>query len=98
MTEAELLAAVLALADEADVLAFHAFDGRRCYGAGFPDLVLAGTKRTMLVELKAPHRALRPEQQLWRYRLIACGELYEVWRPADLESGHIERTLQSLSY
>jgi hypothetical protein len=98
MTEDDLLAEVLALCDENDVLAYHSADSRRDVGTGFPDLVLAGTRRTLFAELKSQYSTLRPEQTNWRYRLVACGELYEIWRPADLESGHIERTIAGLSY
>jgi hypothetical protein len=98
VTESVILAAVLALCEEHDVLAYHSADSRRDVGAGFPDLVLAGTRRTLFVELKSPYGALRPEQTDWRYRLVACGELWELWRPADLESGHAERTIKGLSY
>jgi hypothetical protein len=96
--ENDLLAAVLAIADAHDVLCFHSGDSRRDASRGFPDLVLAGTRRTIFVELKSRYGSLRPEQTHWRYRLIACGELWEVWRPADLESGHIQRTIEGLSY
>lgn len=50
--------------------------------AGFPDLVLAGTRsgvtRTLFVELKTDRGRLRPEQQAWA---AALGPYWRCWRP-----------------
>lgn len=97
MTEAELLAEVLDLAEDFNVLAFHCYDSRYATGKGFPDLVLAGRNDILFAELKAYGGGRFTSDQIgWKYRLVACGGNYVYWTPAELESGLIERTLVSL--
>lgn len=95
MTEDELLGEVIALCDEYGVLWFHDYDSRRDV-PGFPDLVLAGMSQLLFAELKSAYGQLRPGQTTWRYRLMAAGQQYELWRPADLASGHIESVIKHL--
>jgi molybdopterin synthase catalytic subunit len=97
MTESELQAAVLDIAAENQVLAFHCYDSRRSTGKGFPDLVLSGLRHTLFAELKDAVSHLKPDQTTWKYRLIGSGEDYVTWRPKDLASGVIEATIKGLN-
>jgi hypothetical protein len=65
--------------------------------AGWVDLALLGTKRVMFRELKTRTGKVSPAQKRTGDRLIAAGLDYAVWRPADLESGRVDRELAALS-
>ena len=58
-------------------------------GAGFPDIVLARRGTTLFRELKRTGEQPTPKQQAWLEAVGGC-----IWRPADLESGEIERQLR----
>lgn len=96
MTEGAFLAAVLDECETYGVLAFHCVDSRRSVGAGFPDLVLVGRRSTLFAELKTRTGRPSPRQTTWKYRLLATGEAYAVWTPADLDSGLIVTILSEL--
>lgn len=96
MTENELLAEVLSICREFNILASHSYDSRRDYGRGFPDLVMAGKYHVLFAELKANGGTFSSEQIDWKYRLVACGENYAYWTPRELASGVIEATLIKL--
>lgn len=66
-------------------------------GQGFPDLVISGPGGTLFRELKMPRGQLKPEQVTWKYNLIAGGEDYAIWLPADYESGLIETELSQVA-
>lgn len=97
MTEAEFTARVIALARECGWLTAHfrtaritRKDGSVYYetavqgdGAGFPDLVLVRTGRTLYVELKSDKGALKEAQKLWRAALTVAGQEWRLWRPRD---------------
>lgn len=99
MTERNLQSAVLKLAG------FHGYEVRyhtkdsRGSQAGFPDLVLASSKRGRLLfrELKTDSGRMRPEQRVVLEVLGACGQDVGVWRPADLLSGRIVAELRAAS-
>lgn len=95
MSEADLLRAVLQLCAKHNVLVFHDRDSRR-NASGLPDLVLVGQNDAAFAELKTEHGQLRSDQTRWRYRLLAAGQTYYLWRPSDLASGEIETTLATL--
>lgn len=86
ITEAELLAYVLATAELYKVLAFHCRDSRYATGMGFPDLVLCGSNRTIFVELKSAYGSSSPEQTSWKWRLKSSGQDHQVWTPYDIPS------------
>lgn len=94
MTEAELQAEVIRLAAEHGVLVFHSTDSRRDIGRGFPDLVLVGSRNVMFVELKTTVGHTTPEQTTWRWKLLAAGAYWALWRPKDLP--HIPSVLANL--
>jgi hypothetical protein len=96
LPESQLLAAVLDLAEIYNVTAHHCYESRTCTGRGFPDLVLVGRRRVLFAELKATGGQLSRDQTSWRYRLIAAGEHWVCWTPADLDNGTIGDTLAEL--
>lgn len=76
---------------------FHAYDSRRCWGPGFPDLVIVGRSRVIFREVKTEHDKLDAEQRQWGYALQAAGEEWAVWRPSDWWSGRIKDELQAIA-
>ena len=96
MTEQHLLGAVLELARILGVLAHHEPDSRRS-DPGFPDLVLAGKRGVVFAELKTEDGQLSRAQTSWRWRLIASGASWFLWRPANLESGEILEVLRAIA-
>lgn len=65
-------------------------------GKGFPDLVLVG-RRLIYRELKSDRGQLDAHQRAWRDWLLAAGEDWAVWRPADWTAGRIEQELKALA-
>jgi len=96
VTEKQLLAAVIELAGYASLFVYHTYDSRRS-DPGFPDLVLAGTRGVIFAELKTESGRLSSEQAAWRWRLLAGGSRFYVWKPADLQSGEIVRELKGIA-
>jgi hypothetical protein len=97
MTEDQLLETVLDLAATCGWMRAHfrpAQTGRGWRtpvsgdGAGFPDLILVPPQpgRVLWRELKSNTGRLRPQQEAWGNRLLAVGEDWAVWRPADWDS------------
>lgn len=82
VTEAELQANVLELADRRGWLSYHTHDSRRS-AAGFPDLALVRGDRLVFAELKREGRYPTPAQRTW---LAALGQVAGVesylWRPS----------------
>lgn len=96
MSEEQLQASVLELAVALGVLAYHTHDSRRS-PAGFPDLVLAGRRGVIFAELKSAGGAMRSEQVTWKYQLLASGQRWRLWRPADWTTKVIETDLREIA-
>ncbi len=101
MTEAQLLAEVIALCDERGIRWVHIdtphHNKKRQNLTGFPDLFLCGRQHVAFRELKKQYMPrTSPAQTTWKYALLAAGQDYEQWQPRDLESGRIERELDHL--
>lgn len=96
MSEDELLASVQRLARALGVKAFHEHDSRRNPVRGFPDLVLAGKAGVIFAELKSTAGLLSPAQASWKWELLAGRQDWQLWRPADWHTGHIERELRRI--
>lgn len=96
MTEAELLRSVQRLSRRHDVAIHHVHQPLHDR-PGWPDCSLLGTKAAAFRELKSARRDLTPEQQETGERMRRAGLDWDVWRPADLASGRIERELAALS-
>jgi hypothetical protein len=96
VTEAQLQAEVLALAQGLGLLVFHSTDSRRDVGPGFPDLIVLGSA-LLAAETKSETGELSPDQRRWKWRLLAAGCRWVLWRPSDWHSGIIETTLREIT-
>lgn len=96
VNETQFQSEVISLAEDLGHLIFHSTDSRRDIGPGFPDLVIVGRHRTIFAELKSASGDLFTEQVQWKYRLIATGMYWVLWRPKDLENGYVEAVLREL--
>lgn len=103
MTEDQLLEEVVRLCAERGITPVHIdqpYRNRKTHLrtlTGFPDLFVCGPRGVAFRELKKEGRVnLRPAQTVWKYRLLAAGQNWDVWKPSDLESGRIERELDAL--
>lgn len=97
MTEAQFQAKVEELCDKYSILYHHCKDGRKCDGKGLPDLILVGTI-VLFAELKTEVGVMSTDQRKWKWAIEgATNGYHEVWRPADLHGGVIERILIQMS-
>lgn len=96
VTEAELQSWVLELCTVLGMLTFHSGDSRRDSSAGFPDLVIVGTRGVLYRELKTMRGTIRVEQQRWISRLNAAGQDAAVWRPTSWFDDRIARELKAV--
>lgn len=95
MSEADLQAAVIALARWHGLRCWHDNDSRR-NAAGLPDLILVGPGGVLWRELKAARGRLRPAQEQWGSDLRIAGQDWDVWRPADMRSGRIKDEMERI--
>jgi hypothetical protein len=95
MTERMLLASVIQVCKLLGVEWYHTHDSRRSR-RGWPDLVLCGPRGFFTRELKTESGHLTDEQGRWGRMLEAVNVGWDVWRPADLLSGRIERELREI--
>jgi len=80
MSEAELQAQVVQLAQASGWLVYHTYDSRKS-PLGFPDLVLARGPHLIFAELKSARGRLTDEQAEWMAALRRTGQVAYVWRP-----------------
>jgi len=96
MTEAELLKAITGRCREWGIYWYHNSSWKTGQMAGWPDLVLV--RYGMLHrELKRDDASVPRAQSVVGRLIAAAGGNWAVWRPADWESGHIQRELRLLS-
>ena len=98
MSEDDLLDWVLDLAKRYQLLAYHPVPCRvgksdrwvtsQAGDPGFPDLVIAGNKGVVFVELKSERGRLGLNQKVWINRLKVGGARVYVWRPSDRDEIH----------
>ena len=93
MTEKQLQAAVLQLAQVLGYLSYHTHCSIRSQ-PGFPDLVMVRNRRVLWRELKSARGKPTPAQRDWLDRLAQAGQDVGIWTPDDWTSGRIERELQ----
>jgi hypothetical protein len=103
MSEAQLLSAVIELAELLGWRVFHQRPAQTARGwrsavqgsfaKGFPDLVLARREDVLFVELKAAKGRTSPEQREWLRELPADNVF--LWYPKDWQDGTIERVLRT---
>tara|TARA_R110002110_G_scaffold148645_2_gene339757 strand:+ start:939 stop:1304 length:366 start_codon:yes stop_codon:yes gene_type:complete len=103
ITEAELQATILDMAQTFGWRCHHEYDSRiapRGRGSrtmtdkGYPDLTLVRGDKLLYVEVKKESGKVSRDQELWLAALRACGVRAEVWRPSDLDNGTIEVILK----
>lgn len=94
MTEKELLQAVRDLAKLRSWLVYHTHRSDRSE-PGFPDLIMVHprTGQFLAIELKSATGRLSADQRRWLDALRTAGITAEMWRPEDLQCGHVARLL-----
>jgi hypothetical protein len=102
VTEAELLAEVARLCDDASppIRWVHLTGVRRerCgWVPGLPDLLLAGSAACCWRELKCGSTRVTAVQASWPDALEAAGQDVAVWTPADLADGTITTEILTLN-
>ena len=95
MTEAHFQGSVISVCKLFGVAWFHPHYSERSV-PGWPDLAICGTRGFLLRELKTEMGKLTSEQEKWGDLLKLAGQNWDVWRPADLHSGRIQRELQAI--
>jgi hypothetical protein len=97
MTEAQLELLALASCTEHGLMVLKIPDTRKIrHGKGFPDLLILGST-LLFAELKSSSGTLDADQRRWKWRLLAAGKRWVLWRPADWYSGTIETTLREIA-
>ena len=97
MTEADLQAQVIELAEILGLVALHVRQPRTEGGEwkGFPDLlIIAPGGGIMFRELKMPGKQLRAPQRAWA--AILASQDHGMWKPHDWHSGRIRAELEAL--
>jgi len=95
MTEAQFQDTIVAICKLLGVASYHPYFSRRS-AAGWPDLALCGDNGFLLRELKTEKGRLTRDQEEWGFKLQKAGVNWDVWRPADLASGRIQRELTEI--
>jgi hypothetical protein len=95
MTERQLQAAVIQLAELLGWMTYHTHDSRRS-NPGYPDLTLVKDDRLLFVELKSATGRLTTEQTEWLRALGYCASV-ATWRPEQWADGTIEAVLRGRS-
>jgi len=102
VTEAEFLAEIVKICDEADPpirwVHLAAVRRERCpWLEGFPDLLLAGSQAICWRELKTGSTALTARQDDWLNMLEGAGQDADLWSERDLYDGSIRVELLALN-
>lgn len=102
MAEADLIAAIVKLCDEADppVRWVHlaAVKYERCpWVRGLPDLFLVGTKASMWREIKFGSTRITSAQDSWLDALEQAGADADLWDERDLQDGSVAREITGLN-
>ena len=84
MTEGEFQKRITDLCDWLGLKWHHETDSRRTR-KGWPDLVICGPEKVIIVELKSPRGKVTKEQHEWLISLSRAGISCYVWRPDDWE-------------
>lgn len=95
ITERSFQASVIEICKLLSIAWYHTHDSRRS-NRGWPDLAMVGKRGFITRELKTASGRLTTEQQYWGLMLRAAGVSWDVWRPADLHSGRVQRELEAI--
>ena len=95
MRESQLQDVIIQLCRILGVAWYHPYSSRRSV-PGWPDLALCGPSGFILRELKTQTGHLSEDQQRWGWMLRHAGVDWDVWRPADLHSGRVQRELMEI--
>lgn len=93
MSERELQASVIELAQLQGWLTYHTFDSRRS-APGFPDVVAVRGFRLLAIELKSHRGQVTHDQRRWLNALAGAGTETYTWKPEEWTSGRIEEVLR----
>lgn len=96
MNEHDLQQAVQELCDRLGITWCHPAS-LRGVPRGWPDMVIITPRRVIWRELKAQWGNCTPEQREFGRQLRRAGQSWQIWRPADLLAGAIERELADLA-
>lgn len=94
MSEAEFQKRITDYCDWLDLKWYHNPDSRRS-NKGWPDLVIAGPRKVIFVELKTEVGRITREQAEWHVSLRNAGCALFVWRPGDWPE--VQRVLARLN-
>lgn len=96
-TEAMQLGWIAEWAERYGVLVHHCGDSRRCTGArGLPDVILAGPRGVLFVELKSSNHGMTTEQRNWHWMLKAGGAQVATWLPSHFRNGNAEAQIAKI--
>lgn len=95
VTEAQLQDAVTGMCKLFGIAWYHPYFSRRSV-PGWPDMALCGSRGFLLRELKTEKGSVTPDQQRWGHLLRQAGQSWDIWRPADLLDGRIQRELEAI--
>jgi hypothetical protein len=86
------------LAEHPSLLWHHCGNSRTCDGPrGLTDLFILGPSgRRLWRECKPNGQHPREGQVAWKYGLLAGGEDWGVWTPADVRSGRVRAEIEAL--
>lgn len=94
-SEAGLQLAVEQLATWMGLRWWHDSDSRR-NKAGFPDLLIIGSRGAIWRELKRTTGRTSRAQDEWGAAMRAIGWDWAVWKPGDMRSGRIKAELEQI--
>lgn len=85
MTERDLQASLIDVAETFGYEVYHTYDSRRSQ-RGFPDLSMIRPPRLIFIEVKTEKGRLTRDQELWRDYLERCpGVEYYLCRPSNFD-------------
>jgi hypothetical protein len=98
MTEKPLPEIAEILEQYPGLLWHHCPDSRGCIGSpGMPDVIIVGPGGVSWREVKPPGGHPHAGQIDWKYTLIAAGQDWGVWGPADVDNGQVLIRANALS-
>jgi hypothetical protein len=96
--EEQLVNDIIEFADDIGLRWHRCPDSRRCRGhRGFPDLMLLGCHGVIFAEIKSRVGVLSPDQQTFKWMLLASGQRWFLWRRADWDSGQVQAELRAIA-